>query len=270
MKWLAIAAILLYLLASWRLLRSATGGAAPVDRVGLLLGMNGGVLHLGFHIGSAIEADALALHFFLALSLVSAAMALVGTAVSFARHFDALGRALYPSAAAMLALALLAAPATAAQASPESLSWPLKIHALLALLAYATLALAALFACALWFQERLLRARALQHPLLRMLPPLTELEALMFRSIEAGFVLLTVALTIGAVFVENLFAQHLVHKTVLSVLSWSVFGALLVGRIRYGWRGRRAVTLTLLAMGLLLLAFFGSKFVLELVLNRNG
>lgn len=267
MKWLAIAAILLYLGASWRLLRAGAVSAAPLDRIGLLLGLNGSLLHLGYHIGAAIEANALALHFFVALSFVSATMALVGTALSFARHFDALGRVLYPSAAALLALAMLAGqPASAS----EALSWPLKTHALIALMAYATLALAALFACALWFQERLLRARALQHPLLRLLPPLTELEALMFRSIEAGFVLLTVALTIGAVFVENLFAQHLVHKTVLSVLSWSIFGALLVGRIRYGWRGRRAVTLTLLAMGLLLLAFFGSKFVLELVLNRNG
>ncbi|MBD8526185.1 cytochrome C assembly family protein [Pseudomarimonas arenosa] len=267
MKWLAIAAILLYFAASWRLLRSGPNGAAPVDRPALLLGLNGGVLHIAFHIGTAMQANALALHFFLALSLVSAAMALVGTAVSFARHFDALGRVLYPFAAVLLAAAVLSYRAPPAG---EALSWPLKVHALLALLAYATLALAALFACALWFQERLLRARALQHPLLRLLPPLVELESLMFRSIEAGFVLLTVALTIGAVFVENLFAQHLVHKTVLSVLSWSVFGALLIGRMRYGWRGRRAVTLTLLAMGLLLLAFFGSKFVLELVLNRNG
>jgi ABC-type uncharacterized transport system permease subunit len=68
--------------------------------------------------------------------------------------------------------------------------------------------------------------------------------------------------------VENLFAQHLVHKTVLSVLSWLAFGALLVGRWRYGWRGNKAVRWTLAAMALLLLSFFGSKFVLELVLDR--
>ena len=266
MKWLAIAAILLYLAASWRLLRRAERPSLPTDRLGLLLGLNGAVLHLGFHVGTAIESNALVLQFFLALSFVSALMALAGTALSFARHFEILGRALYPLAASLLLLALSAGQPNSA--GNEPLSWPLKVHALLALLA--TLALAALFACALWFQERLLRARALQHPMLRLLPPLTELEGLMFRSIETGFVLLTAALIIGAVFVENLFAQHLVHKTVLSVLSWSVFGALLFGRFRYGWRGRRAITLTLLAMGLLLLAFFGSKFVLELVLGRNG
>jgi ABC-type uncharacterized transport system permease subunit len=70
------------------------------------------------------------------------------------------------------------------------------------------------------------------------------------------------------VFVHDLFAQHIVHKTVLSVLSWLVFGILLIGRWRYGWRGARAVRWTLAAMILLLLAFFGTQFVRELILNR--
>jgi ABC-type uncharacterized transport system permease subunit len=69
-------------------------------------------------------------------------------------------------------------------------------------------------------------------------------------------------------FVENLFAQHLVHKTVLGILSWLAFGALLVGRRRNGWRGATAVRWTLAAMALLVLAYFGSKGVLELILHR--
>ena len=68
--------------------------------------------------------------------------------------------------------------------------------------------------------------------------------------------------------IGNLFQQHLVHKTVLSLLSWVIFGTLLFGRRRWGWRGTRAVRWTLVAMALLLLAFFGSQFVLELVLRR--
>ena len=102
------------------------------------------------------------------------------------------------------------------------------------------------------------------------LPPLLTMETLLFRLIAAGFALLTLALLTGVVFVENLFAQHLVHKTVLSLFAWATFGALLFGRLRYGWRGRRAVRLTLVAMFLLALAFFGSKFVLELVLERSA
>ena len=105
---------------------------------------------------------------------------------------------------------------------------------------------------------------------LRALPPLVELETLLFRTIAVGFALLSATLLTGVVFVENLFAQHLIHKTTLSVLSWLVFGALLVGRWRRGWRGATAVRWTLVAMGLLLLAYFGSNFVYEFVLRREG
>ena len=105
---------------------------------------------------------------------------------------------------------------------------------------------------------------------MRILPPLTLTEALLFRLIAAGFLLLTLTLVTGVLFVDNLFAQHLVHKTVLSVAAWLVFGVLLFGRWRYGWRGKRAVRLTLIGMAVLLLAFFGSKFVLELLLRRTG
>ena len=149
---------------------------------------------------------------------------------------------------------------------PEPLEWRLQLHAWLALLAYATLAVAALLALMLWLQERALRRREF-HGWLRALPPLVALETLLFRTIAAGFILLSATLLTGALFVADMFAQHLVHKTVLSVLSWLVFGCLLVGRWRYGWRGRVAARWTLAAMALLVLAFFGSKFVLELVLG---
>ena len=101
-----------------------------------------------------------------------------------------------------------------------------------------------------------------------MLPPLTELETVLFRTIAVGFALLTATLLTGALFVHDLFAQHLAHKTVLSILSWLVFGLLLFGRWRYGWRGRTAVFSTLWAMLFLFLAFFGSQFVYDFVLHR--
>jgi len=136
-----------------------------------------------------------------------------------------------------------------------------------ALLGYSVLTLAALFAILLALQERALRARHF-NGIVRALPPLTLTEALMFRLIGAGFVLLTLTLITGILFITNLFDQHLAHKTVLSIAAWLVFGALLFGRWRYGWRGRRAVQLTLAGMTLLLLAFFGSRFVLEVLLHR--
>jgi ABC-type uncharacterized transport system permease subunit len=126
---------------------------------------------------------------------------------------------------------------------------------------------AALLALMLWLQERALRRRDF-HAWLRALPPLTELETLLFKTIAVGFALLTATLLTGVLFVHDLLGQHLIHKTVLSVLSWLVFGALLLGRWQRGWRGAKAVHWTFAAMALLLLAFFGSKFVLELVLKR--
>ncbi len=266
MSALAVSTVGLYALASWRLGRggSRIGGAgAPGVDPGFVVGSLAILTHLVLHALAWREAGGADLRFFAALSLVALGMALLTTAVAWRRRFDALGRTVYPLAALCAALYGFAGPGRAAP-----LDWPLQLHALLALLAYATLSLAAILALMLWVQDGALRQRRLDSPLLRQLPPLTELEALLFRSIGAGFVLLSAALLIGMVFVDDLFAQHLAHKTVLSVLSWLVFGALLLGRLRHGWRGRRAAKLTLGAMILLLLAFFGSKFVLELVLVR--
>jgi ABC-type uncharacterized transport system permease subunit len=102
----------------------------------------------------------------------------------------------------------------------------------------------------------------------RSLPPLETMESLPFQMIAAGFVLLTLALLSGFAFLEDMFAQHLVHKTVLSCLGWLVFGGLLLGRFRYGWRGRTAIIWTLSGFVILILAYFGSKAVIELILQR--
>ncbi|MEO6154951.1 MAG: cytochrome c biogenesis protein CcsA [Thermomonas sp.] len=203
------------------------------------------------------------LHFFAALSLVGLGMSTLTAIVGAAGRMRALGVVVFPLAALALLVYALYGHAT----QPEPLDWRLLLHAWLALLAYATLAIAALLAVFLWMQERALRRREF-HRWLRALPPLTELEMLLFRTIGVGFILLGATLLTGVLFVDNLLAQHLVHKTVLSVLSWLAFGALLLGRWRFGWRGATAVRWTLAAMALLILAFFGSKFVLELVLHR--
>jgi ABC-type uncharacterized transport system permease subunit len=94
------------------------------------------------------------------------------------------------------------------------------------------------------------------------------MESLLFQMLAAGVAFLTISLISGFIFIEDLFAQHLVHKTVLSILAWIIFSGLLVGRSRYGWRGSTAIKWTLIGFVSLLLAYFGSKMVLELILNR--
>ena len=95
------------------------------------------------------------------------------------------------------------------------------------------------------------------------------MEDLLFKLIPAGFALLTVSLLSGIVFIDDIFAQHLVHKTILSILAWLIFGVLLWGRWRYGWRGSLAVRLTLVGIVLLMLSYFGSKLVLEVILGKS-
>jgi len=259
---IVLIAIVAYLAAALLLARALNASGAGVARGWLAAAIPALLLHAGYHVQVAWSAGGPDLHFFSALSLVSLGMAGMTTLVGARGRMAALGVFAFP-----LAAVLLGAYHWHGHAPSPPLDWRLQLHAWLALLAYATLAIAALTALMLRVQDRALRQRRF-NAWMRALPPLTELETLLFRTIAVGFALLSLVLLTGVLFVEDLLSQHLVHKTVLSVLSWLVFGILLLGRWRYGWRGVRAVRWTLAAMVLLLLAFFGSKFVLELVLRQ--
>jgi ABC-type uncharacterized transport system permease subunit len=254
-------AALAYLVAAAALVGSLRDGHVRTRQM-LWLALPAIALHSAVHGQAWARLNGPDLHFFAALSLVALGMAALSTLAAASQRMEALGVVVYPLAAALVLLYHFAGHGTA-----QALDWRLQLHALLALLAYAALAVGALLAVMLWFQERALRRRQLGG-WLRALPPLVQLETLLFRSLFASFGLLTLALLTGVMFVENLLAQHLWHKTVLSILSWIVLGALLFGRWRFGWRGPRAVKLTLTSMLLLLLAFFGSKYVLEMLLTR--
>lgn len=140
------------------------------------------------------------------------------------------------------------------------------LHVIVAILAYAVLALAVCQALGLGWLERQLRQHRAQ-ALLGKLPPLQTMEQLLFELVWVGVALLTLAIASGWYFLDDLFEQRVVHHTLLSMGSWLVFAGLLVGRYRFGWRGRTAVRWTLSGFALLLLAYFGSKLVLEIILN---
>jgi ABC-type uncharacterized transport system permease subunit len=260
----ALLAIVNYALSSVLLLRTRGDASNPSRLHARLLATAAAVAHLAHH-GLVFRAvGGPDVHFFAALSLVGLGMAALTVAVAWFRPIETLGVVVFPLAAALLGLDLaLGHPAATAVVQ----SWQITVHVVVALLAYATLSIAALVAIMLTIQERALRTHRIAG-LMGALPPLSLVEALLFQLIRAGFVLLSLTLLTGILFVENLFAQHLVHKTVLSIAAWLVFGTLLFGRWRWGWRGRRAVRWTLTGMALLLLAFLGSKFVLEIVLHR--
>jgi ABC-type uncharacterized transport system permease subunit len=146
--------------------------------------------------------------------------------------------------------------------------WELAFHVAMATTAFAFLTIGAVLAVAQVVVDRQLRSR---RPLgwLRILTPVESVESGCFHSILAGFTVLTLALVTGAFFVENLLAQHLVHKVGLAIIAWVVFGILLLGRWRFGWRGRQALRWTLAGYVLLGLSYFGSKLILENLLGKH-
>jgi len=142
------------------------------------------------------------------------------------------------------------------------------VHLISSVLAFGVLSIAGVYALLVSIIDHFLRRHHLS-PLVSALPALDVLESLLFRLIAVGFLLLTVSLVSGSVFINDIFAQHLVHKTILSIITWLLFALLLWGRWRYGWRGSLAVRMTLAGIVLLLLAYFGSKLVLEVILGRT-
>jgi ABC-type uncharacterized transport system permease subunit len=160
-----------------------------------------------------------------------------------------------------------------------------KLHFIIANVAYGLFTLAAFHAFLMILAERRLhgfkRAPAARGQgagedgqwlgrWLDLLPPLLTLEKLLFRLIGAGFVLLTLTIVSGSLFSEQLFGRafRLDHKTVFALISWAMFGGILVGRLFYGWRGKIALRWVIASFGILLLAYVGSRFVIEVVLHR--
>ena len=142
----------------------------------------------------------------------------------------------------------------------------LQAHIIASIIAFSILCLAAVQAILLFIQERSLKHHS-NAGILRSLPSLHESETILFQSISLGVLVLTIALLTGFIFLDDLFAQQLVHKTTLSCIAWVVFVVLLWGRFQFGWRGATAVRWYLGGFTFLILAYYGSKFVLELILS---
>ena len=145
-----------------------------------------------------------------------------------------------------------------------------ELHIVVSLLAYSMFIIAALHAGLMAMQERRLQAGKVGGRF-GSLPSLVAMDALLFRLVLSGFVLLTLTLMSGVLFSEELFGRpfKLTHKNLLGVLSWMIFGSLLLGRWGYGWRGRRAVRWTLSGFVILVLGYVGQKVVLEIILHRT-
>jgi len=172
----------------------------------------------------------------------------------------------------VLVLAALCAPLPGffpGRLTPHAYSLEFKLHLFAGMAAYSLFTVATFHALLISMVERQLHLR----PTLadRGMPPLLSLEALVFRLTGAAFVVLTLTFAVGIAYSESIFGRALRfdHKTVFVVLSWLIFGLLLTGRWLYGWRGRTALRWTLAGFLMLMLAYPGSRFVLEVILGRT-
>ena len=242
-----------YAARSWPLLSAATILAA----VALLL-------HGQLLAQEIFADDGLRLTMAGAISLIGWQLALIGL-------LGTIESSLRGMSAGLLALAALASLATtfpSATAATVESSWQIQAHILISMFAYGLLTVGAIVAVYALIQDSRLRSGQLSAAN-HLFAPLETTEKMLFGVTTSGFVVLLLSVVSGFAFVDNLFAQHLVHKTALSLLALALFGILVAGRQFAGWRGKRAVYLYLWGFVFLFLAYFGSRFVLEQILGRS-
>ncbi len=263
---IAILAILAYLCAgliiTLRLFRNQTENMAP-RVLALAMGFIGVALHAVPLYQNMVSPNGVNMGVFNALSLITWTITLLLLISSLSKPVENLAIAVMP----LTAIAVyLDCRFQSVHFLTDQFSGELTIHIMVSMLAYSLFALASVQAILLAIQDHHLRQR---HPggFIRALPPLQTMESLLFEMIAVGFILLSLALLSGFAFLENMFEQRLAHKTVLSIIAWFVFGTLLWGRYRFGWRGQKALIWTLSGFVVLMLAYFGSKVVIELILG---
>ncbi len=237
---------------------------SPPKKTLLTIGLVTVVVHAYLVIGNLYTANGLDLSFFTVSSLVALVVTAMLLSAAWREPIESLAIVVLPIAALAV---LLRTTSEQANHLTRALPFGLELHIVFSIVAYSLLSLAALQSIFLYIHDAHLHNK---HPggFIRALPPLQTMERLLFRLIAVGFVILSVSLVSGIFYIEDILGQHLVHKTVLSAGAWILFAVLLLGRRVFGWRGRIAIRWTLAGFALLLLAYFGSKFVIELVLQR--
>jgi len=258
-----ISSILLYLLSTFLITKDSFNNTTKNSSIGpAWLAV---FLHFSYIFNLFLQQNNLNFSLSNTASIISSLVALLLLLATINKPVEKLGLAIFPLASIVLLITL---------SFPEQdhdlaiNNWQMSIHILSSIIAFSLLNIAALQAILLAIQEQQLR----NHPpkrFIQTLPSLQTMEALLFQMIATGILFLTLSLFSGFIFIEDLFGQHLAHKTILAIIAWITFSSLLIGRIKYGWRGHTAVKWTLAGFSLLLLAYFGSKFVLEIILQKT-
>lgn len=228
-----------------------------------VLGLVAVGLHSAFLWLQLVNPQGISLGFFPMASLVAGTGALIITFASLYRRLEWVSALVYP----LSALSILPLFWLAYTTPSQILLHGLGAHVVLSVLASAVFSIAAAQALVLLFQHKQLKRGRLQGALASF-PPIQTSETMLFELLWASFAILTAAIVTGFIYVEDLFTQQVAHKTVLTLAAWLLLGVLLAGRHLFGWRALTAIHLTLIGFATLLLAFFGSQFVLEYLLAQ--
>ncbi|MEO0974122.1 MAG: cytochrome c biogenesis protein CcsA, partial [Pseudomonadota bacterium] len=237
-----------YVTASALVLRDLQPQAATRERGQAALAVPALFAILGLALHAVVLAQATSAHGSLS---VSDTLSLTGVLMAGVALWLLTRPVLRGLAVMLLPIAGLMAVATVWAGSGEAnvnYAWTTRTHIALSLIAWTVLTLGAGLAILMALQHQRLRTRRLGGGLgglTSLLPPLEVTERALFTTITVGLVMLSLSILSGAMFIENMFAQHLVHKTVLSLIAWVIFGVLLLGRWRFGWRGHVALGWTL-------------------------
>ncbi|BET25007.1 ABC-type uncharacterized transport system permease subunit [Limnobacter thiooxidans] len=273
---------LLYALAV--LLLSASGGLAALNVLGKWTAPEGlnralvavALLVSGYLLGTLLfQTDGMHFGFVIGLMCVAWLASLVAFVESFFNRVPLLELMVFPLCAVVFLLPLWMGEDDAIRMAGDHL---FQLHLLIALAAYSLLGIAAAHAIVMAYQEKALHQlvatnrenRMLRERLLDQLPSLLTMESILFRQLWAGFVLLSLTLLTGFLFSEAWRGTSgtFDHKTLFAVISWCSFAVLLGGRVVLGWRGKVALRWCLGSYAVLVLAYFGTQFVLEFILKR--
>ncbi len=257
---IALVAIALYLAASVRIAKQTPRAETKYQAIALLIAAavaHGAVLYSSVFANSGID-----LGIFNTASLVGWCIGASLLLIMSWRPVDSLAVMIYPIIASMIALTYLF---PSSRILPPGTAIGLQLHIVLSIIAYGLFAIAAVQAIYLGIADYKIRHH---RPSMDFLPPLPTMETVLFQLTGFAFVMLTVSLALGSMYIADIRAQHLTHKVVFSVIAWGVFATLICGRLGFGWRGRRAIKFVISGFVSLALGFFGSKAVLELVLHR--
>lgn len=258
-----ILAIGLYAVAALMVFRALLGNRHPASRMFLGLGLLAVLFH-GVTLWQLIVTDSgIRLGLFPMASMITGCGAALVITAAFYRRLEWVSAMVFPLSALALAPALWVDTGY----TPHHLAHGVAAHVIVSILAYAVLAIAAAHAVLLLIQHRQLKSGHIQG-VMRLLPPVQVMEKMLFELILAGVLLLTGAILTGFLYLDNMFDQNVAHKTLLTLVAWGFFAVLLGGRWWLGWRAVTAVRLTLVGFTILIIAFFGSQLVLEIILRR--